>query len=497
MNLSILPLPLHLQPALPTIVGNVDYRSYREQLHNLDQLLSQSGLESQLVAGALDQWQAQAQEPPSAKAQLRYQTQCHLALRCNLARVLLQEDYRGFAARLADSPVLQRFCQIDQMDRVQVPSKSSLQRYASWWPEEQVRQVVHQVLVLGLQEPAQIGLAAPLDLEAYFVDTTCVKANIHYPVDWVLLRDGTRTLMKSVRLIRNQGLKHRMEEPEEFLRRVNGLCIQMAHAPDKADKTKRKKDRKKILRKLDRVVGTVRQHARRYRQLLDENWAQTEWTRPQTEQVLQRMDNILDQLPKARAQARQRILDGELVKNQEKILSFYEPDVNVIVRHKPGAEVEFGNTLLLGESRQGLIVDWQLYPDSAPGDARLLAPSLERTQKALGCPIKQVGGDRGFDSQENQAHLQQKKVYNGVCPRSPKALRERNKSSKFKKLQKRRAQTEARIAIFKNNWLGRPLRSKGFAGRNLSVTWAVLTHNLWVITRLLEEEEPETQLLAA
>jgi hypothetical protein len=250
------------------------------------------------------------------------------------------------------------------------------------------------------------------------------------------------------------------------------------------------------LRKLDRVVGTVRNHARRYRQLLDENWEQTDWTRPQTEQVLRRMDNILEQLPKARAQARQRILKGELVKNQEKILSFYEPDVNVIVRHKPGAEVEFGNTLLLGETRQGLIVDWQLYQDSAPGDARLLAPSLERTQKALGYPIKQMGGDRGFDSQENQAHLKREKVYNGICPRSPKALRQRNKSSKFKKLQKRRAQTEGRIAIFKNNWLGRPLRSKGFAGRKLAVTWAVLTHNLWVITGLGREEE-ETKALAA
>ena len=49
---------------------------------------------------------------------------------------------------------------------------------------------------------------------------------------------------------------------------------------------------------------------------------------------------------------------------------------------------------------------------------------------------------------------------------------------------KRRGQTEGRIAILKNNFLGEPLRTKGFAGRNLAVTWAVLTHNLWVIARL-------------
>jgi hypothetical protein len=38
--------------------------------------------------------------------------------------------------------------------------------------------------------PAKIGLDEALDLDTYFVDTTCVKTNIHYPVDWVLLGDG-------------------------------------------------------------------------------------------------------------------------------------------------------------------------------------------------------------------------------------------------------------------------------------------------------------------
>jgi hypothetical protein len=34
---------------------------------------------------------------------------------------------------LADSPLLQHFCQIGEADRVQVPAKSTLQRYAGWW----------------------------------------------------------------------------------------------------------------------------------------------------------------------------------------------------------------------------------------------------------------------------------------------------------------------------------------------------------------------------
>jgi hypothetical protein len=153
-------------------------------------------------------------------------------------------------------------------------------------------------------------LAPPLDLESAFLDSTCLCANIHYPVHWVLLRDATRTLMASVRLIRDQGLKPRMEEPETFISRINGLC-------------------KQTLRQMDRLVGTVRNHARRYRQLLDAHWEQTDWTRPQAEQVLGRMDEVLEQLPKARQQARQRILKGQLVPSEEKILRLYEADPRI------------------------------------------------------------------------------------------------------------------------------------------------------------------------
>ena len=59
----------------------------------------------------------------------------------------------------------------------------------------------------------------------------------------------------------------------------------------------------------------------------------------------------------------------------------------------------------------------------------------------------------------------------------------------FAALQKRRSQTEARIGIFKNVFLGRPLRAKGFENRQRAVAWAVLTHNLWLLARMEWKEE--------
>ena len=493
---NIIPFELPLPHILPTIEGNVDYRDFRDQLLRIDSLLVQSDLETQMIEADLQRWLAR-QKRVSAKAQQHHQFHARRALRCNIARILIQEDYRGFAARLADSPLLQFFCGLSEVDRVVVPSKSTLQRYFGWWPEAEVRPLIQKLLVQGAQAPEQLGLAQPLDLENAFLDSTCLCANIHYPVDWVLLRDATRTLMGSVRLIRDQGLKQRMEEPETFISRINGLCIKMTHVWNRKDQSESRRLRKQTLRQMDHLVGTVRNHARRYRKLLDAHWEQTEWTRPQAQQVLRRMDQVLEQLPKARQQARQRILQGQLVPNEEKILSLYETDVHVIVRKKAGAQVEFGNTLFLAENPQGLIIDWELFRESAPADAALLPRTVARMQEAYAPGPKALAGDRGFDSELNRFGLKEEKIFNAVCPRSPRRLRQRNRSWKFKRMQRRRAQTEGRIGILKNVFLGGRIRGKGFAHRELTVTWTVLVHNLWVLARLPRAEAEEAKQLAA
>jgi len=283
MSCPFIPFALPLQPALPTIEGNVDYRLWRDQLQRIDALLRHSDVETQFLQSSLQDWHRQAQASGSSlstKAQLRFQERTQRALRCNIARSLLNEDFRGFAVRLADSPVLQSFCRVSRLDRIKVPSKSELERFSKWVPAARVREVVAQLTRQGQDQPQKLNLEQPLDLETSFVDTTCLEANIHYPVDWVLLRDATRTLMKAVRLIRGEGLKHRMEEPEVFLRQMNRLCIAMTHARAKADS---QRQRKKTLRKMDRLVGVVRGHAQRYRDLLDQQWDQTEWTRGQAD----------------------------------------------------------------------------------------------------------------------------------------------------------------------------------------------------------------------
>jgi hypothetical protein len=367
-----------------------------------------------------------------------------------------------------------------------------LDRYDKLAPEAEVRALVNRLNRQAVD--GAVGLEEPLDLEAYFSDATCVKAAIHFPVDWVLLRDGVRTLMKAIRVIRRHGLKERMPEPEMFLRQINRLSIQMSQSRRRTDS---RRQRKRVLRQMKRLNRVVMSHARRYRQALAEGWRErTDLAEGDARVIVKRIDGVLERLPAGIKQAHERIIGERRVKNADKILSLYEPDIHVIVRGKAEAEVEFGNTLWLGEQAEGLIVDWQLRKEQSPGDTMLFRSSMERLHEVFGRYPHSVAGDRGLWSQANERWLEREGVFNALCPRPVPELRERLKDPRFGDLQTRRGQTEGRIGIMKNDFLGRPLRSKGFEHRELAVAWAVLGHNLWLLAGLRWAEEKDKKKAA-
>src|SRR3974377_1510882 len=306
--ITFIPCEEHFRPVLPTIESNVDYLALRGQLTTMDELLRTSGVENEVVMRSVEHWVKtlsqskweeielsgegqrgviRLEELMRGQQQARFQEHSIRALRCTIARTLLGGSFRDFAARLADSPLLQWFCQVGQLDRVRVPAKSTLQRYATWLPEEEMREVINGLLRkagAALEDGKQVlELEEPLDLSTMFLDTTCVKANIHFPIDWVLLRDGGKSLIKSVALIRSHGLKSPMWEPQEFITKINRLSMEMTHTRRKKNCNK---ERKRLLRQMKRIGTVVRAHAQRSRTLLDENWQATDWSRPQAEQVL-------------------------------------------------------------------------------------------------------------------------------------------------------------------------------------------------------------------
>lgn len=511
---------LRFRLPLPHVIGHKDYRIKEELYVTMDDLLTRSGLDEIFIQLALKnrdnlRKDVLAQKHGCDPEELdgldltaddfmrdRFIEHSLVALRCNIVRFMEKNcPARDLSNQLAGVPLVQWFCHIETFGVIHPPSKSTVDRYSRWIPTHDLNQLIMTLVSkaglaaipgvgVGVEAVAGeqvLGLDCELMLTDLWIDNTCLKADIHFPVDWVLLVDATRTLMQNTVLIRSKGeLKSRMpQSPEEFIREMNVLAIAMSQARNQPESEKK---RKKILRQMKKLVRKIRRHAFKHQELLKQRWEQTPWSEKQAMRIVERIQNVLDQLPTAVKQAHERIIGGRQVPSKEKILSLYEADINVIVRGKLGAATEMGNVLALGEQRDGLIVSWDLYQDNIT-DSKTSIASVIKAQEVTGNQIKTVCGDRGTSSAANSKQLEAMGVADHLGPRTIASFREKMQDEEFAQGQKRRAQTEGRISILKNQFLGRPLRVKGFENRRQAVSWAVLSHNLWLLARLRIEQE--------
>ncbi|MEI8339926.1 MAG: transposase [Verrucomicrobiota bacterium] len=490
---KIIAIQERLRPALQPVLGCKDYEDEKRLLERVDTVLRRSGVERMFLELSQEHFDANAAKMEAAgeepqvgvKAIERYLKRSAQALRCTVLKNLVGGSYREMSKALAMSPLYRWFCGLEEFAVIRVPGKSTVRDYAHWLPAQQMEKILATLSRAVCEEDRarEIGLESELDLSVAWVDTTCLKACIHFPTDWVLLRDAVRTLVKCILTIRRHGLKRRIPEPEAFLRQINALSMGMSVAARR--KPGSKKERKRVLRAIKRLSKLVEEHGQRYRALLDGHWRESDLSRKEAEVILRRMDNVLGQLPQARSQAHERIIGGRKVANEEKILSLYESDLHVIVRGKAGAEVEFGNSLYLAENADGFILDHELKREISEGDAKWLQARYAGMKEKSADRLCGVVADRGFESKASRRMLDEEGLFNGICPRDPRELARRMREDElFNVTLRRRAQTEARVAVLKNVFLGGIPRAKGFENRQLQVAWAVLSHNLWVLARL-------------
>jgi hypothetical protein len=470
-----------LCPELPPVVSNEDFRELHALLTRVDELIVLSGLEGKFVASF----------PRKERRTERQRRRLVMALRCTLIRLLFKLSYRRAACELAVNYLYQRFCNLIQIDQIDAPSHSTLERYEKMVQPEILQALIAQVnhaaaMPIEIAGAHTLGLETPVDLGVEYVDATALKARVHYPVDWLLLRDAVRTLTLAITQVRERGILSRMPQtPGEYRCAMNKLCIQMTHARRTKDA---KKIRKKIFRRMKKQLRTVVKLARGHLRKLRKQGISKGLSLTTILMLEEKLTAILDQVDAIIHQAHERIIGERRVNSKDKILSLYESDMHVIVRGKTDAEVEFGNSLFLAEQANGLIIDWHLYEDQAPADSRMIPEHLERTENENGIPLKDLTGDRGFDSTDNAKRLGDK-IKNNICPRNINLLNERLGDKEFRARQTRRAQTEARIAILMHGFLGNPARKWGYSNKARLCAWAILAHNLWVLARLPQQAD--------
>ena len=221
------------RPELPVVFGAKDDHEVRTTIEEMDRILTTTGIEQRML---VQHFNSPTHSNSEEYSQRQYKS-LRLALRYAILLAMTDLSYRELLHRAADSEIFQWFTHTSAINGVRPASKSSFERFEKYFSSDEI-----------------------------FADTTCVRSNIHFPVDWVLLRDATHTLIKSIELIRSQELKHRIGDSRKFLRDMNKLCIEMTHVRKKKGA---KKMRKKIFRRMKILMKTVENHAHNYHYLLE------------------------------------------------------------------------------------------------------------------------------------------------------------------------------------------------------------------------------------
>jgi len=305
------------------------------------------------------------------------------------------------------------------------------------------------------------------------MDTTVYETNIHYPTDSSLLWDSFRTVARLVRNIQNElpqlKLQHRFHD-----KKVKKLATFIArNASSKSKNTQRK-----VKRKYAELIKRVRWIHSVAQQVCKKAFA-AGYDVPELSHYLPLVEKIVEQADK-------RIIKGETVPPNEKLYSLFEEHTELIVRGKAGKPIEFGHKILLAQTGEKYIHHYKVM-EKRIEDKELLVPAVEAHKEMFGSYPELLSTDKGFYESMKQISSLKEKI--AVVSIAKKGRRnqdeyERETTKEFIDGQRFRAGSEGSISVLKRAFKLGKCYFKGFKNYAASVGFAVLCHNLVLLTRL-------------
>ena len=165
---------------------------------------------------------------------------------------------------------------------------------------------------------------------------------------------------------------------------------------------------------------------------------------------------------------------------------WFKSHTELLKRGKAGKPIEFGHKILLAQTGEKFIHHYRVMPRRIE-DKDLLEPAVEAHKELFGRYPDVLSTDKGFyESMKQIAGLEEKIATVSIAKKGRRNREEyqRETTEEFVAGQRFRAGSEGSISVLKRAFkLGRCL-FKGFKHYAASVGWAVLCHNLVLLTRL-------------
>ena len=297
-------------------------------------------------------------------------------LRALIVHAIEGLSFRETVVRIADSEFLQDFLRTRKratMDHTFLNRCFRAIRPATW---KRINDLLgRQAVSAEVIEPRTIR-----------ADTTVVETNIHWPTDASLLWDTWRVAsrcLKRGRALVPEACPHRFHD-----RKVNRLRLYITRYA-KSDSKKRQRQVKGAFRALITRVAWIVEVATTFCEL--GSCCQEGEVRA----VADELRRFLPSMRKVVQQARRSKLEGQKVPTIERVFSIFEPHTELIKRGRREKPVEFGHSVLLCQTREKFITDYEVFAER-PADCTLTEQVIERHENLFGARPEVVAADKGF-----------------------------------------------------------------------------------------------------
>jgi transposase, IS5 family len=451
--------PIDLFTLIPTISLALE-----PVLAQLDQLLDDDLLFQRIKADL-------CRRAPHTTTRGRLSTPVEVILRMLVVKRLYGWSYEETEHFVADSLVLRQFCRVYLEP---VPDDTTLLRWAKLIEPSTLAALNERVVELARALKTTRG-------RKLRVDSMVVETTIHHPTDSGLLGDGVRVLSRLLRRAKAvvgqtaglgpQAFRSRMRSVRRLLRRLHRLARRKGEEATA--------ELQQAYNRLIRVAQSTCAQAGKVSAVLREQVTRRGQRLVRLlEQFLPRVERVIDQTVR-------RVLHGEVVPAQDKLVSLFEPHTQIIVRRKTGKSVEFGRKVWLEEVEGGIISGYRVLAEAGQ-DFPYLPDSLVAHQRRFGRPPRLLAADRGVYSAANEAVAQQAQIPRIVIPyagKAPPARVAQERTAWFRRGLRFRAGIEGRISVLRRRFGLDRCRDHDEAGLGRWVGWGMVTANLLIIAQ--------------
>lgn len=383
------------------------------------------------------------------------------------AAIIKQTDgysYRELEFHLADSRVYSHFCKIG-IGRVF--KKSALQKGIKALSADTWKQINRNVLDYAEGQGIEKG-------RKIRVDCTVVESNIHDPYDSELLVDGIRVLDRLLATAKAE-LPGIVFSFTNHLRRAKRRNLEIMNAKNVVN---RKKPYKDLIEITEKTIG----YSEKGLIALNCRVAVSIEEQALISNLVKELQHYMPLVRQVVCQTQRRVIAGESVPAEEKIVSIFEEHTDIIKKDR--RDTYFGHKICVTGGSSNLILDCVVLSGN-PADSDLTEMMLDRQEAIYGRYPLKAAFDGGFASHANLEEAKSNGVKD-VCFSKGRGLEEEDmcrSKQVYKGLRKFRAGIESGIS-----WLKRSLGLdkctwKGFKSFKSYVWASIVSANLLTLAR--------------